>query len=101
VGRFYCFLTLIAMTDSSMLKTTLWVSFFAICICWAIGAYNRLVRLRSAANEARAIWQTTENTVQSATAIAQYNQAIKQFPASLLAALFAFKPLMQSDDKTT
>jgi hypothetical protein len=70
-----------------MLKTTLWVSFFAVCICWAIGAYNRLVRLRSAA--------------QNASAIAQYNQAIKQFPASWLAAVFAFKPASQSDDKTT
>lgn len=70
-----------------MLKTTLWVSFFAICICWAIGAYNRLVRLRSAAK--------------SAAAITQYNQAIKQFPASWLAAVFAFKPVIQSDDKTT
>jgi hypothetical protein len=70
-----------------MLKTALWVSFFAICICWAIGAYNRLVRLRSAA--------------QNVSAIAQYNQAIKQFPASLLAAVFAFKPVIQSDDKTT
>lgn len=84
-----------------MLKTTLWVSFFAICICWAIGAYNRLVRLRSAANDARVVLQTSENAVQSASAIAQYNQAIKQFPASWLAAVFAFKPVIQGDDKTT
>jgi hypothetical protein len=70
-----------------MLKTTLWISFFAIFICWAIGAYNRLVRLRSAA--------------QNLSAIAQYNQAIKQFPASVLAAVFAFKPVIQSDDQTT
>ena len=81
-----------------MLKTTLWVSFFAICICWAVGAYNRLVRLRSAANEASGNGKTAENT------ITQYNQAIKQFPASMLAASFAFKPVvLQSDtvlDKT-
>jgi hypothetical protein len=70
-----------------MLKTALWVSFFAIFICWAIGAYNRLVRLRSAA--------------QNVSAIAQYNQAIKQFPASLLAAVFAFKPVIQNEDQTT
>lgn len=87
-----------------MLKTTLWISFFAVCICWTIGAYNRLVRLRSAANEANAAGQTTENTMQSTidtvNAIAQYNHAIRQFPASLLTALFAFKPVVQCDDKT-
>jgi hypothetical protein len=76
-----------AMTDLTMLKTTLWVSFFTVYICWAIGAYNRLVRLRHAA--------------QSVSAIAQYNQAIKQFPASWLAAVFAFKPVIQGADKTT
>lgn len=84
-----------------MLKTMLWVGFFATCICWAVGAYNRLVRLRSAANETRTILQATENTAKAAVAIAQYNQAIKQFPASLLAAVFAFKPVIQSDDQTT
>ena len=76
-----------AMTDPTMLKTTLWVSFFAVCICWTIGAYNRLVRLRFAAK--------------STSAIAQYNQAIKQFPAFWLAAVFAFKPVIQDDDETT
>jgi hypothetical protein len=35
------------------------------------------------------------------SAIAQYNQAIKQFPASWLAAVFAFKPVIQGADKTT
>jgi hypothetical protein len=35
------------------------------------------------------------------SAIAQYNQAIKQFPASLLAAVFAFKPVIQNEDQTT
>jgi hypothetical protein len=72
-----------------MLKTILWVSGFAVCICWAIGAYNRMVRLRAAAFTKDASVSTTE----------QYNQAIKQFPASWLAALFAFKPLMRNDDK--
>ena len=33
------------------------------------------------------------------SATARYNHAIKQFPASLLAAVFAFKPLIHNDDK--
>ncbi len=74
-----------------MLKTTLWISFFTICICWVIGAYNRMVRMRALATAKDA----------SAVAVSQYNQAIKQFPASLLAAVFAFKPTIHSDDKTT
>ena len=79
------------MTDSTMLKTTLWVSFFTICICWIVGAYNRMVRMRAVAS--------VRDT--NALAISQYNQAIKQFPASLLAAVFGFKPVKHSDDKTT
>ena len=78
------------MTDSTMLKTTLWVSFFTICICWVIGAYNRMVRMRSAALAKDA----------SEFLVSQYNFAIKQFPASLLTAVFAFKPVILSDDKT-
>jgi hypothetical protein len=74
-----------------MLKTTLWVGFFTICICWAIGAYNRMVRMRAAALSMDV----------GAMAISQYNQAIKQFPASLLAAVFGFKTVIPSDDKTT
>jgi hypothetical protein len=74
-----------------MLKTMLWVGVFAVCICWAIGAYNRMVRLRAAALAKDAGVSTSE----------QYNQAIKQFPASLLAALFAFKPVIQGDNKAT
>ena len=77
------------MTDSTMLKTTLWVSFFTICICWIVGAYNRMVRMRAVATVKDA----------SALAVSQYNQAIKQFPASLLAAVFAFKPVIPSDDE--
>ena len=73
-----------------MLKTTLWVSFFTICICWVVGAYNRMVRMRAAASAKDA----------NALAIFQYNQAIKQLPASLLAAVFAFKPVIHSDDTT-
>jgi hypothetical protein len=74
-----------------MFKTTLWVSFFTICICWVIGAYNRMVRMRAFATAKDA----------NVMAISQYNQVIKQFPASLLAALFAFKPVIPSDDTTT
>jgi hypothetical protein len=65
--------------DASLLKTMLLLSCFLICICWAIGAYNRLVRLRSAAK--------------NASSVAQYNQAIQEFPTSVLAAVFVFKPL--------
>ena len=79
------------MTDSKMLKTTLWVSFFTICICWVIGAHNRMVRLRAVAAAKDA----------SEVAVSEYNKAIKQFPASLLAAVFAFKSVTQNDDKTT
>lgn len=73
-----------------MLKTTLWVSFFTICICWVIGAYNRMVRMRAVALAKDA----------SESAVGQYNLAIKQFPASLLAAVFTFKPIIHGDDKT-
>jgi hypothetical protein len=115
-----------------MLKTILWIGCISALVCWAIGAYNRLVRLRSAANIAHSVLQTTEDSRRSVliiqdvqdessnieqqdkeqqrqmksrlakeafvSATAQYNQAIKQFPASLLASLFAFKPFMQSED---
>jgi len=79
------------MTDPTMLKTTLWVSFFTICICWVIGAYNRMVRLRAIAT----VKEPNPLT------IFQYNQAIKQFPASMLAAVFAFKPVIHSNDTKT
>jgi hypothetical protein len=77
--------------ELKMLKTTLWVGFFTICICWVIGAYNRMVRMRALALAKDA----------SELAVSQYNLAIKQFPASLLVAVFAFKTVIQSDDKTT
>jgi hypothetical protein len=73
-----------------MLKTMLWVSFFTVCICWIIGAYNRMVRMRAVALAKDA----------SESVISQYNIAIKQFPASLLAAVFAFKPVIHNSDKT-
>lgn len=73
-----------------MLKTVLWVFVFITCICWVIGAYNRLVRLRSAAS----------NKDADELAIYKYNSAIKQFPASWLAAVFAFKPCIHSRENT-
>ena len=73
-----------------MLKTMLWVSFFTVCICWTIGAYNRMVRMRAIALAKDA----------SESVVSQYNLAIKQFPASLLAAVFAFKPVIHNNDKT-
>jgi hypothetical protein len=79
------------MTDSTMLKTTLWVGAFTVCICWVVGAYNRMVRMRALASAKDA----------SALAVSQYNFAIQQFPASLLAAVFAFKPVKHSDEKMT
>ena len=116
-----------------MLKTILWFSLFAVCICWAIGAYNRMVRLRVLAGEASGLWQTASELSQNAqetgtneeviTSVEQqekelqlqvksqltkdaylsatevYNQAIQQFPASLLAATFSFKPLIHDDNK--
>jgi hypothetical protein len=133
VGRFY-WDSKIVITGVRMLKTILLIGCISALVCWAIGAYNRLVRLRSAANIARNVWQTTEDSRRSvlliqgvqdeslnieqqdkeqqtqmksrlakeafASATGQYNQAIKQFPASLLASLFAFKPLIQSEDNT-
>jgi hypothetical protein len=135
VGRFYWYSIEIVISDSIMLKTMLGIGFFLVCMCWAIGAYNRMVRLRAAAREMRTLWQTTSEALQNSTRIQNenelnmsvqqreivlqsqvklqmaqdayisatelYNQAIKQFPASLLAASFAFKTLVHNDNKIT
>jgi hypothetical protein len=135
VGRFYWHLIEIVISDSIMLKTMLGIGFFVVCMCWAIGAYNRMVRLRAAARDLRAMWQTTSEALQNSiqtqnenelnmpveqreivlqsqvklqlaedayiSATELYNQAVKQFPASLLAASFAFKTLVHNDDKIT
>jgi hypothetical protein len=90
-GVFVVSLILLVIMGLTMLKTMLWVCLFTICICWVIGAYNRMVRMRSVAMVLDA----------NALAISKYNQAIKQFPASLLAVIFAFKPVIHSDDTTT
>jgi hypothetical protein len=118
-----------------MLKIISGIVFFAICIFWFIGAYNRLVRLRASANESVAQLQVISNSLQSDcenskenesslsneardkklqlqvklqinkdahfSEIALYNQAIKEFPASLIAATFSFKPLILNDEKMT
>jgi hypothetical protein len=105
-----------------MLKTLLWIGGLAALTCWSIGAYNRLVRLRAAAKETHKALQNMLLQKQEAiisqspdvhldvkvqmsmdaldSAIQHYNQAIKQFPASLIAALFGFKPYMHSIDKS-
>ncbi len=105
-----------------MLKTILWIGGLAALTCWGIGAYNRLVRLRAAAKESHKAWQNIVLQKQEAivsqmqdihldvkvqisrdaldSAIQLYNHAIKQFPASLIAALFSFKPYMHSIDKS-
>lgn len=101
-----------------MLKTMLWVGCVAALICWAIGAYNRLVRLRAAAIESLKVLQNLElhKKVTSGlqeqdvqfevkihmsqndhdTAVLLYHQAIKQFPARFIATLFGFKPHIRS-----
>lgn len=71
-----------------MLKTMLWISFLTICICWVIGGYNRLVRMRAAALAKDA----------NALSIAQYNFAIEQFPALLISRVFVFKPITNSEN---
>jgi hypothetical protein len=118
-----------------MLKIISGIVFFAVCIFWFIGAYNRLVRLRAVANESVGQLQVISNSMQidcknpkeneskltseerdkelelqvklqitkdaHVSEIALYNQAIKEFPASLIAATFSFKPLILNDEKTT
>jgi hypothetical protein len=104
-----------------MLKIMLWVGCIVALVCWAIGAYNRLVRLRAATIESHKVWQNFELNQQVSNdlhdqdvqlevkiqmsknahdaAVLLYNQAIKQFPARLLAKLFSFKPYMHSIGK--
>ena len=104
-----------------MLKTILWVGCVATLLCWAIGAYNRLVRLRAATIESYKVLQNYalekkvssgmqdqdaqfEAKIQMATnihdsAVLLYNQAIKQFPARFIATLFSFKPFTHNIGK--
>ena len=105
-----------------MLKTMLWVGCIAAFVCWAIGAYNRLVRLRAAAVESHKVLRNYEINKQVSDGLQDqdvqlevkiqisknahdasvlcYNQAIKQFPARFIATLFSFKPYIYSIGKT-
>lgn len=104
-----------------MLKTMLWVGCIAALVCWAIGAYNRLVRLRAATIETYNVLQNHELYKQVSSdlqeqdvqlevkiqmsknahddAVLRYNHAIRQFPATFVATLFAFKPYIPSMGK--
>ena len=97
-----------------MLKTILWIGCVATLLYWAIGAYNRLVRLRAATIESHKVLQNyaldkkissglqdqdvqLEAKIQMAknthdSAVLLYDQAVKQFPARFIATLFSFKP---------
>jgi hypothetical protein len=108
--------------DKRMLKTILLAGCIAVLVCWGIGAYNRLIRLRAAAKEAHKIWQNLviqkQDSVGSEMQDAQldvkiqmskdahdsasqhYNKSIKQFPASFIAALFSFQPYTQNTGKS-
>ena len=104
-----------------MFKSILIGIFAVAVISWAMGAYNRLVRLRAATSQAFAALQLTlkrqsenfeslvddeladqlqNNQVELmlckdvyAVAVQQYNDAMTQVPAAWLAALFCFKPV--------
>lgn len=104
-----------------MLKTMLWVGCITALVCWAIGAYNRLVRLRAATIELHKVLQNHELEIQVSSglqeqdvqlevkiqmsknahddAVLRYNHAIRQFPATFIATLFGFKPYIPSIGK--
>lgn len=110
-----------------MLKSILMGLFAIALISWAIGAYNRLVRLRAAMTQTYAVWhQAFESQHETAEtppsddagvqlqktsvermllkdaymdAVAQYNQAIMQIPAAWIATLFDFKPAHPEESK--
>ena len=126
VGRFL--FAMLTMSWRHMLKSMLSGVFVVALVCWAIGAYNRLVRLRAKTVQALAALQSlrlqldreltepayaeqtianrlkieTECQVQNGVydvAVTQYNEAIVQTPASWLATLFAFKPIKKEVDE--
>lgn len=110
-----------------MLKPILMGVVAVAMVCWAIGAYNRLVRLRVSLAQAFTVWQLMlqrepelagskipeEVAAQwqkidaermlckeaYETAVAQHNKAIAQAPAAWLAALFSFKPARSDEGK--
>lgn len=109
-----------------MLKSILTGFFVVAFVCWAMGAYNRMVRLRAATMHAWAVLQSlrlqldkaraesahfeqatsgfkieTKCQVQNGVyglAVAQYNEAIAQIPTSWLATLFGFKSIKNEVD---
>ena len=105
-----------------MFKSILTFFVVAAFVSWAMGAYNRMVRLRAAAGQAGALLQPLRQQLDQAlgeladsehsttdrlrieaeyqlqndvyeVAVSQYNEAIVQIPASWLATLFGFKPI--------
>lgn len=105
-----------------MLKSMLVGVFAVALVCWGIGAYNRMVRLRAKTIQTFAavhslrlqldkVLEGSEHPEQSIAdrlkikaayelengvyghAVTQYNEAIVQIPAAWLAALFGFKPI--------
>lgn len=111
-----------------MLKSMLTGVLVVALVCWAIGAYNRMVRLRAKSVQALAVLQSlrlqldkelaepahpertianrlkieTECQVQNGVydvAVTQYNEAIVQIPASWLATLFGFNPIKKEVDE--
>ncbi len=112
-----------------MLKSILMGAFAIAVICWAMGAYNRLVRLRAAIAQALAALQllskrepqspeleseaedelaghTPKNQTELTrckeayeAAVHHYNVAIGQVPAAWIATLFGFKPIKSDEGK--
>lgn len=111
-----------------MLKSMLLGVFAVVLVCWAMGAYNRMVRLRAKTLQVLAVLESlrlridrdlaapaqseqtiadrlkieTERQVQNSAyevAVMQYNEAIRQMPASWLATLFGFKPIKKEVDE--
>lgn len=111
-----------------MFQSMLIFVFIAVLVSWAMGAYNRMVRLRATAMQALAVVQSLRQQLDQALgelaysehattdklrfeteyqmqndaydlAVTQYNEAILQMPASWLATLFGFKPIKKEVDE--
>lgn len=118
VGRFLlCHYVISSLKN--MLESLLIGVFAVALVCWAMGAYNRLVRLRAAMTQTFTVWRQlpqsglglaeTQNPEEIAiqrqkteaeqilckeayeAAVTNYNLAITQIPAAWLAKLFGFK----------
>lgn len=110
-----------------MLKSILMGVIAVALVSWAMGAYNRLVRLRVAMMQAFSVWQQMlqseskltesltpeEIAIQGQkieaerilcresyeTAVTNYNLAIAQIPTAWLATLFGFKSERSEESK--